>query len=118
MNRTPNSKDIRINRYRVGRDKPFLCSYIEPLMLAMRTLTPRAFEVYIYLLGNKNGYVLNYSPQHISEVTGMCLETARKAFKELEETEYLIPTAGRKSFYDFYGTPKNAPITENNKKCA
>ena len=21
-----------------------------------------------------------------------------------------------KSFYDFYGTPKNAPITENNKK--
>ena len=111
MNRTPNSEDMRINRDKITKGDKFLMCSQEHLSLAMKQLTPRAFEVYLCLMFNSNGYVYNFSPQHINELTGMCLETARKGRKELIDKGFAIPVAGKKSFYDFYETPQTTATT-------
>lgn len=55
----------------------------------MKELTPTAFKVYVYLLCNKHNYSIEFSPEHISNVAGMCKDTARRALTQLEECEYI-----------------------------
>ena len=108
----PNQKLVAINRDIPKRttNKQYLCCYTDNIEQAMRNLTKSAFQCYIYLLCNRTGYELEYSPTHISMKTGMSRESARRAFIELENKGYLIESAGSKHFYNFYETPQNKEV--------
>ena len=55
----------------------------------MLDLTPAAFKVYIALLFNADGYNLDFSPEHIKNITGLCKDTIRKAMTLLEIRGYI-----------------------------
>lgn len=99
-----NQKQIVIHREKVIKTsgKKFLCVYEESLKRAFKSLSNSAFKTYIYLLNNRDGYSLEYSPAAISAETGLSLETIRRNFKELEEKRFLIKSNDRNNLYDFY----------------
>ena len=47
---------------------------------------------------------MDYSPEYLRQVTGLCRATAKKALIELEEKNYLIQTDEK--HYDFYDYPR------------
>lgn len=102
-----NQRLVAINREIVKKttNRKYLCCYIDNIEEAMKKLSKTGFQVYIYLLCNRDGYELEYSPTHISYKTSMCLESARKAFIELEKNGYLIQSKESKHFYTFYEKP-------------
>ena len=89
----PNQKQITIRRDIVQNSKkekmPYLIAYQQNLEDAMQCLSPTTFKVYICLLCNKDYHTLEYSPEHISKVAGICKDSARKALKQLEQEGYL-----------------------------
>ena len=107
-----NQKMVAINREipKKTSNKPYLCCYTENIEKAMKDLSKSAFQCYVYLLCNRNGYELEYSPKHISMKTNICLESARKSFLEMEKKGYLIASAENKHFYNFYETPQKREI--------
>lgn len=107
----PNQKMVSIHRDKVlkGSREAFLCAYEDNLMEAMKNLSHTAFKVYIVLLLNKDGFNLEYSPTYISYATGMCVETARKCLRELEEKNYVIKSNNSNYGYDFYERPHKKP---------
>ncbi len=88
-----NQKQITIKKESVQGSKmykmPYLISYKANLEDAMKDLTATAFKVYICLLCNKNNYTIEYSPEHISRIAGICKDSARKALTQLEQKGYL-----------------------------
>lgn len=104
----PNQKQIKINRELVKKNavRFFLCAYQDNLSEAMKHLTHTGFKVYLALMFNRNGYAVEFSPAYISQITGMCVDTARKGLKELEAKHYLIPTNETKTLYNFYEVPQ------------
>lgn len=85
-------RQVIINRDTVakgGKGKQFIVVYTDNLIDAMKRLSHTAFKVYLCLLFNKDQYSTEFSPEHISRIAGMCLDTARKAFKELLQCGYI-----------------------------
>lgn len=98
-----NQRTITVNRDKVNSNsgKLFLCIYQDNLSDAMKNLGKSALEAFLCLAFNKDGYTIDYSPALISKITGMCLDTARSALRELENKGYLIKDdAGNYSFYE------------------
>jgi len=101
----PNQRGIRIHRENInsGTKEKFLAVKYDNLVYAMNDLTNSAFKVYIYFITNKDNYIMGISPAAINKVTGVCLETARKAIRELEIKGYIVLSQYLK--YDFYEVP-------------
>lgn len=88
-----NQKQVTIKKEIVQESKknqmPYLIAYKANLEDAMKDLTATAFKVYVCLLCNRNNYTIEYSPEHISRITGICKDSARKALYQLEQKGYL-----------------------------
>jgi len=104
MGQYPNQKRIIIHRESVenakGNTRPYLIAYQDNLLDAMRLLTAAEFKIYLCLLFNKDGYPLDFSPEHIHNLTGVCKDTIRKALNRLEQLGFLEYDGNSK--YDFY----------------
>lgn len=111
MDFIPNQKVIKINREKVIRGltggRLFLVAYQDNISAAMKTLSPNAFKIYIYLLFQKDGYSVCYSPEYLHKAANMCKDTARKGINELIEKGYIDKT---ERGYDFYEYPRRKPV--------
>lgn len=105
----PNQKIVRVNREKVDKvaaqGRLYLIAYQDNILTALKALSHTAFKVYIYLLFNKDGYSVAYSPEYIHKQANICKETARKAFKELQDKGYIIKSDRGLDFYEY---PKQA----------
>lgn len=101
----PNQRGIRIHRENIknGNKEKFLAVKYENIVYAMNDLSNSAFKVYVYFITNKDNYVMGISPASINKVTGVCLETARKAIRELETKGYIVMSQHLK--YHFFEVP-------------
>lgn len=103
----PNQRQITCYRENVEKDNirlnnVFLCVYQENICEAMKNLTHTAFKVYVCLITNRSGYTIEFSPAHISQLSGLHPDTIRKAFKELQEKGYIECANEEKNLYMFY----------------
>ena len=107
----PNQKVIKINREKVVKGlsggRLYLVAYQDNLLNAMKTLSHTAFKVYVYLLFQKDGYSVCYSPEYLHKAANMCKDTARKGINELIEKGYIDKT---ERGYDFYEYPRRKPV--------
>ena len=89
--------------------KQYLSAYSENIAMAARLLNGVPFKFYIYLLSNQNGYCLDYSPKHFSNIYGVSYDSAKKAIKPLVDAGYLVkkPNGG----YEFHETPQEKPAS-------
>jgi len=106
----PYQKTIKIYKEKVkdwnNDGRFYLCCYQDNLQEAMQNLSHSGFKVYLALLFNKNYYKIDYSPQYISNITGMCLDTARKGLKELILKRYLVAKNEKETIFSFYENKK------------
>ena len=104
----PCQKQLVIHREAVKKTngRVFLCVYSDNLLSACRELSGSAFKTYVYLLTNRDGFGLEYSPTAISAATKLSLETIRRNFKEMEEKKFIIPADGSKTLFNFYEVHK------------
>lgn len=110
----PNSRMITINREQVKKNttKHYLCAYTENILEASRVLSGTEYKCYIAIMCNRDGYSLTYSPEHISEITGVSTDSARKAFLALIDKGYIIPVNRKQSKFNFFETRKLAQAKE------
>lgn len=110
----PFQKTITINKEKVVKQSSrfFLCCYQDNIETAMKALTHTAFKVWICLMFNRDGYTIDFSPAYVSQTTGLCLDTARKAMKELIQKNFLIPANEKETIFNFYETPQIKMINE------
>ena len=101
----PNQKIVKINREKVekvaAQGRLYLIVYQDNLLYAMKSLSHTAFKVYMFFLFNKDNYSIAYSPEYIHKQANICKETARKAFKELQEKGYIIKSDRGLEFYEY-----------------
>lgn len=63
------------------------------------------------LILNKDKHRLDYSPEYIHQITGLCRATAKKALVELEEKKYMIKIDDK--HFNFYDYPRKDSIETN-----
>ena len=63
----------------INKGVVYLSIAASALANASRILTPTSFKLYLYLATNKDGYSLDFSPKHFSELYGVSYDSARKA---------------------------------------
>lgn len=57
---------------------------------AIKELSSVGFKLYMYMAKNTGGYDYDLSPSAINKAVGMCKESYRKAFRELESKGYIV----------------------------
>ena len=103
----PNQRWIKITKQNViDKSRPSTDIYVDTTQKAMQNLSASAFKVYMVLVLNKNGHELDYSPEYIRCITGLCRATASKSLKELQEKGYLILANNSEKLFYFYDTPE------------
>ena len=104
----PNQRFIEIHKDPVEQSKAtgrlYLIEYQDNILDACKDLSNSAFKVYIALILNKNGYKMDYSPECLHLLTGLCRATAKKALVELQVKNYIIQRD--ETHFDFYDYPR------------
>ena len=79
---------------------------LKALELAMSSLTPNAFKMWVYLGKNQNNYTFALSKVDTLKWCGFSKNTYTTVFKELEDKGFLVKAKDNSNHYDFYELPK------------
>ena len=77
------------------------------LELAMSSLSPNAFKMWVYLGKNQNNYTFALSKVDTLKWCGFSKNTYTSAFNELEDKGYLVKS--KSNHYDFFEIPPEEP---------
>ena len=80
--------------------------YLKALEIAMSSLTPNAFKMWVYLGKNQNNYTFALSKVDTLKWCGFSKNTYTTVFKELEDKGFLVKAKDNSNHYDFYELPK------------
>lgn len=111
-NSNPNQKYVRVNKElcdNATNDNYYAKINLIALKGAMSSLTPKAFELWIYFSKNQDKYDFYLSKVDFLSWSNVKSSSYFNAFKELEEQGYLIPTDTEKAEckrYNFYEIPR------------
>ena len=79
---------------------------LKALELAMSSLSPNAFKMWVYLGKNQNNYTFALSKVDTLKWCGFSKGTYKTAFDELESKGFLVKVKDGSNHYDFYEIPK------------
>lgn len=77
---------------------------------AMSTLSPKAFELWIYLSKNQNNHFFWLSKVDFLQWSNVKNTSYYEAFNELKRNRYLIEKKDDSNKYDFYEMPREEKI--------
>jgi hypothetical protein len=117
-NSNANQKSITTHKSpTTGLDKDNQTDYytkinLDALQNAMSSLTPKAFELWIYFSKNQDNYFFWLSKVDFLKWANISESSYRNAFKELVSNGYLIPKDDciEPKQFDFYEIPKEEKI--------
>ena len=98
----PNQNTITVHRQEIGKN--FISINKTSYSKAYRDMSnsSAALGLYIWLVGNQNGYTFAFSPQAVENKLGMARSSCHGAIKKLEELGYLVQRKDGSNKYDFY----------------
>lgn len=98
----PNQNVCKIHREPIGKN--FISINKLNYSKAYRDMSksPAALGLYIWLVGNQDGYKFAFSPQAIENQLGMARSSCHGAVKKLEELGYLVRQNENSNMLDFY----------------
>lgn len=103
----PNQKIIAIKGKAIcDNDNLYAKININAMFNAMKVLSPRAFEVWLYLAKNQNNYTFSFSPVAVQNETGIPKKTVQDSIRALIDNNYLIQRNDDSNIYDFYEIPQ------------
>lgn len=111
----PNQRVICIpeegkNKCGTSKDNLYAKIQIKGMFAAMKSMTPRYFQVWLWLAKNQKGYVFAFSPTAVMMDTGISKDTVQKAAQFFIENGYLVKRDDGSEIYDFYETPKEETL--------
>jgi len=119
FNSNPNQRKIKVNKEKTD-DKAIANRYARinliALKNAMSTLTPKAFELWIYFSKNADEHCFYLSKVDFLNWANVKATSYYSAFNELEEKGYLVAIDNEKADptnYNFYEIPKKEKAKEN-----
>ena len=83
-----NQRDV-ISSKPLEVEPPYITISEDDFYLAWRTLKPTTVGIWIYLVKNRPGFRLGFSPRQIRELMGINEKTSKNSIRELEEAGYL-----------------------------
>lgn len=104
----PNQREVII----MGKDdikkKQFVGTTKDSIAYAIKDLSPREFQVWLYFSGNKVGHKFWFSPSELQSSWGIKKDTTQKAVQVLIQKGYLVQKEDKKNSYMFYEIPPEA----------
>ena len=97
-----NQRIIHVHREKANKNFIQLNKYNFTKAYRDMSNTPAALGLYIWLVGNKDGYTFEFSPQSIENQLGMAKTSCQGAFKKLVELGYLVQRNENSNQFDFY----------------
>lgn len=112
-NSNPNQRSITTHKEMTDdkcADNYYAKINLNALKDAMKKLTPKAFELWIYLSKNQNNHFFWLSKVDFLSWSNVGETSYYNAFNELKKFGYLIEREGKNNQYDFYEKPKEKKI--------
>ena len=108
-NSNPNQRSITV--YKEPTDNEVKEHYYTRINLialqkAMSTLSPKAFEMWMYFSKNADKHFFWLSKVDWMNWCNFKVSAYSQAFKELEDLGYLVKQSNKDNYYDFYEIPK------------
>lgn len=113
----PNQKIIVTVKAKADTENIYSKDNISAVLQAMRTLTDRAYKLFMRMNLNKNGFTYPLSPALIKKDTGMSETRYREAVKELIKKGFLKQSDKQKNVYYFCEYPEAAYINNDKSIC-
>lgn len=106
----PNQKQIEVKKEKYMKKKDdgglkYCKVSIKGMQNAMKNLTAKEFQVWLYFAKNEAGYEFWLSPAEAQEEYGISTSSFRKAITKLEDEGYLVLKEGKTNQYYFYEIP-------------
>lgn len=101
----PNQKVIITNKAQSDKENIYGIQNLKALYQAAKSLTNKAFKLYIYMNCNQAGYKYALSPKAVCIDIGLKEKSCQSAVKELVEKGYLVKQNDGSNIYDFYELP-------------
>ena len=112
-NSNPNQRSITIHKELTNNEKKenyYAKINLNALQKAMRSLSPKAFELWIYLSKNTDNHFMWLSKVDFLSWSNIKSTSYYEAFNELKKEKYLVLKDGSNNMYDFYEIPKEEEI--------
>lgn len=125
FNSNPNQRNIKINKEKTDDNNYYAKINLDALQNAMHSLSPKAFELWIYFAKNQDNYTFYLSKVDFLNWSNVKSTSYYQAFDELVQARYLIAIDtynAEPKKYNFYETPQEEPkedkieITINKKE--
>lgn len=104
-NSNPNQRSISIHKELTNKehkDNYYAKINLNALKCAMSSLTPKAFELWIYLSKNQDNHFMWLSKVDFMSWSSVKSTSYYSAFNELKELGYLVEKEEGSNQYDFY----------------
>lgn len=95
---------VKINRERLGTAGDFMSVNKQTMKLALRSFTHSELRLYLFLVGNKDGYSMPFSKQLIQNEIGLSKNGFYSARDGLIQKGYLVFKEDSGN-YEFHETP-------------
>lgn len=89
MNTVPNQDVVTVKKEACDKNNLYATININAMQLAMKDLTAKEFEVWLYFAKNQAGYTFAVSPADALNEFGIKKDTFQKAKQELKRKGYL-----------------------------
>ena len=103
----PNQRKTTVNKEICDKNHPYAAINLRALQQAMKDLIPvypAAFELWVYLSKNQNGYTLEVSPEDMKKNFGISNDRYQKAWRILVDRGYIVESS--KTMSRFYEIPQ------------
>ena len=99
----PNQRRLTTHKDNANKQNIYTVTNIDSLSYAMNELSYSGLRLWLYLAKNQDKFTFWLSPIDVRTFTGLSIASYRRAFSELEEKRFLVPS--KKNYFDFYETP-------------
>ena len=109
-NSNPNQRSVTTHKEATD-DKNFYAKInLEALRKSMSSLTPKAFELWIYLSKNQDNHFFWLSKVDFLSWSNVKDSSYYEAFNELKRLGYLVEKKDNNNQFDFYEVPKEEKV--------
>lgn len=112
-NSNPNQRSITTHKELTDdkcKDNYYAKINLNALQKAMKTLSPKAFELWIYLSKNQDNHFFWLSKVDFLSWSKIGTSSYYNAFNELKKEMYLVEKEKGSNQYDFYEVPKEDKV--------
>lgn len=109
----PNQRSITTHKEKCNNDcadNYYAKINLNALKYAMHRLTPKAFELWIYLSKNQDNHYFWLSKVDFLSWSNVKQTSYYDAFNELKREEYLVERNGKPNQFDFYEIPTKEKV--------